>query len=209
MNVSTFAKYESGDYIPGADKLLAISQVLGCPPNDLMGWNTDEVAQGWRKRNDWKELRAARRHHDPGRHGDLCVNKHGYLGCTSVWLSYPQIIPSACANPFLRACAVVAVLKLAGKQCVRFCRSYWSVLPQLDPKTVPRCYRSRQKNLSPASISICNILDLKNLLTVTDRDKPPAPGSADKNVDVTELPLACRWRVLRGCSPHCRRAGGV
>lgn len=110
---------------------------------------------------------------------------------------------------FLRACAVVAVLKLAGKQCVRFCRSYWSVLPQLDPKTVPRCYRSRQKNLSPASISICNILDLKNLLTVTDRDKPPAPGSADKNVDVTELPLACRWRVLRGCSPHCRRAGGV
>lgn len=44
VNVSTFAKYESGDYIPGADKLLAISQVLGCPPNDLMGWNTDEAA---------------------------------------------------------------------------------------------------------------------------------------------------------------------
>lgn len=44
MNVSTFAKYESGDYIPGADKLLAISQVLGCPLNDLMGWNTDEAA---------------------------------------------------------------------------------------------------------------------------------------------------------------------
>ena len=44
MNVSTFAKYESGDYIPGADKLLAISQVLGCPPNDMMGWNTDEAA---------------------------------------------------------------------------------------------------------------------------------------------------------------------
>ena len=37
VNVSTFAKYESGDYIPGADKLLAISQVLGYPPNDLMG----------------------------------------------------------------------------------------------------------------------------------------------------------------------------
>ncbi len=44
VNVSTFAKYERGDYIPGADKLLAISQVLGCPPNDLMGWNTDEAA---------------------------------------------------------------------------------------------------------------------------------------------------------------------
>lgn len=39
-----------------------------------------------------------------------------------------QIIPSACANPFLRACAVVAVLKPAGKQCVRFCRSFKSVL---------------------------------------------------------------------------------
>lgn len=36
-NVSIFAKYVSGYYIPGADKLLAISQVLGCPPNDLMG----------------------------------------------------------------------------------------------------------------------------------------------------------------------------
>lgn len=44
VKVSTFAKYESGDYIPGADKLLAISQVLACPPNDLMGWNTDEAA---------------------------------------------------------------------------------------------------------------------------------------------------------------------
>ncbi|WP_338149109.1 helix-turn-helix transcriptional regulator [Collinsella aerofaciens] len=44
VSVSIFAKYESGDYIPGADKLLAISQVLGCPPNDLMGWNTDETA---------------------------------------------------------------------------------------------------------------------------------------------------------------------
>lgn len=44
VNVSIFAKYKSGDYIPGADKLLAISQVLGCPLNDLMGWNTDETA---------------------------------------------------------------------------------------------------------------------------------------------------------------------
>lgn len=24
-----------------------------------------------------------------------------------------------------------------------------------------------------------------------------------------EPALACRWRVLRGCSPHCRCAGGV
>lgn len=44
VNVSTFSKYESGDYIPGADKLLAIAQALGCTPNDLMGWNTDETA---------------------------------------------------------------------------------------------------------------------------------------------------------------------
>ena len=43
VNVSFFAKYESGDYIPGADKLLVISQVLGCPPNELMGWNVDEA----------------------------------------------------------------------------------------------------------------------------------------------------------------------
>lgn len=32
----------------------------------------------------------------------------------------PKIIPSACANPFLRACAVVAVLKLAGKRVFDF-----------------------------------------------------------------------------------------
>ena len=44
VNVSTFAKYESGDYIPGSDKLLAISQALGCPPSVLIGWNTDEAA---------------------------------------------------------------------------------------------------------------------------------------------------------------------
>ena len=44
VNVSTFAKYESGDYIPGADKLFAIAQALGCAPNDLMGWKTDEAA---------------------------------------------------------------------------------------------------------------------------------------------------------------------
>ena len=41
VNVSTFAKYESGDYIPGADKLFAIAQALGCAPNDLMGWGTE------------------------------------------------------------------------------------------------------------------------------------------------------------------------
>ena len=43
VNVCIFAKYESGDYITGADKLLAISQALGCPPNELMGWNTNET----------------------------------------------------------------------------------------------------------------------------------------------------------------------
>ena len=44
VNVSTFAKFESGDYFAGSVKRLAFSQLLGCPPNDLMGWNTDEAA---------------------------------------------------------------------------------------------------------------------------------------------------------------------
>lgn len=83
-------------------------------------------------------------------------------------------------------------------------------LPQLDPKTVPRCYRSRQRGGPfPTSISICNIFGPKNLLTVTDRDRTPTSEPADEFVDVAGSPLVCRWRELRGCLPHCRRAGGV
>ena len=59
------------------------------------------------------------------------------------------------------------------------------------------------------NVSICNIWNLVLLLTVTERDKPLTPGAVDEVVEVAESPLACRWRVLRGCSPHCRRAGGV
>ncbi len=30
--------------VPGVDKAYAIAQAVGCTPNDLMGWNTDEAA---------------------------------------------------------------------------------------------------------------------------------------------------------------------
>lgn len=60
-----------------------------------------------------------------------------------------------------------------------------------------------------ANVSICNIWNPVLLLTVTERDKPLTPGAADEVADGPVSPLACRWRVLRGCSPHCRRAGGV
>ena len=36
--------YENGSMVPGVDKAYAIAQALGCTPNDLMGWNTDEAA---------------------------------------------------------------------------------------------------------------------------------------------------------------------
>lgn len=75
-------------------------------------------------------------------------------------------------------------------------------LPQLDPKTVPRCYRSRQKNLSPASISICNILDLKNLLTITDQDKTSTWKPADEVVDVAASPSPS---AVGGCCGAVRR----
>ena len=31
-------KYESAACTPGADKVCAIAEVLGCTPNDLLGW---------------------------------------------------------------------------------------------------------------------------------------------------------------------------
>lgn len=36
--------YVNGSMVPGVDKAYAIAQALGCTPNDLMGWNTDEAA---------------------------------------------------------------------------------------------------------------------------------------------------------------------
>lgn len=38
--VSTAAvlSYENGAYVPGADKVCAIAEVLGVTPNDLCGW---------------------------------------------------------------------------------------------------------------------------------------------------------------------------
>lgn len=32
-------KYENGVYAPGADKIFALAEALGCTPNDLMGWD--------------------------------------------------------------------------------------------------------------------------------------------------------------------------
>lgn len=55
----------------------------------------------------------------------------------------------------------------------------------------------------------CNIWSPNPLLTVTDRDERLPKLSTDEVVDFAGSPLACRWRVLRGCSPHCRRTGGV
>lgn len=55
----------------------------------------------------------------------------------------------------------------------------------------------------------CNIWNPNPRLTATDRDERLPKLSADEVVDVIGSPLACRWRVLRGCSPHCRHAEGV
>lgn len=35
---STVSMWESGGQIPGADKICAIAQALGCTPNDLFCW---------------------------------------------------------------------------------------------------------------------------------------------------------------------------
>ena len=38
VDVTTVHKYEDGAMTPGADKLFAICEALGCSPNVLMGW---------------------------------------------------------------------------------------------------------------------------------------------------------------------------
>lgn len=38
VNITTVVKYEDGSTTPGADKVFAIADALGCTPNELMGW---------------------------------------------------------------------------------------------------------------------------------------------------------------------------
>lgn len=38
LDITTVHKYEDGAMTPGADKLFAICDALGCSPNVLMGW---------------------------------------------------------------------------------------------------------------------------------------------------------------------------
>lgn len=79
------------------------------------------------------------------------------------------------------------------------------------------------------SSQYCNIWNPNPRLTVTDRDERASADSTSRSVTGNGIDrelgwwcprsgeddiragssLACRWRVLRGCSPHCRRAGGV
>lgn len=43
ISKDSVVKYESGEgYIPGADKIMAICDVVNISPNDLMGW--EEIA---------------------------------------------------------------------------------------------------------------------------------------------------------------------
>ena len=44
VSANAVISYEAGAWVPGVDKLWAIAQALGCTPNDLMGWKTDEAA---------------------------------------------------------------------------------------------------------------------------------------------------------------------
>lgn len=39
VDITTVHKYEDGAMTPGADKLFAICEALGCSPNVLMGWD--------------------------------------------------------------------------------------------------------------------------------------------------------------------------
>lgn len=39
VNITTIVKYEDGTTVPGTDKLFAMSEALGCTPNDLLGWS--------------------------------------------------------------------------------------------------------------------------------------------------------------------------
>ena len=34
-------QYEDGGALPGADKLSALAEALGCTPNDLIGWGAN------------------------------------------------------------------------------------------------------------------------------------------------------------------------
>ena len=36
--VSTVVKYESGEMIPGGEKVWALAEALGTSPNDVLGW---------------------------------------------------------------------------------------------------------------------------------------------------------------------------
>lgn len=38
ISTAAVLSYESGTYIPGADKVCALAEVLGVTPNDLCGW---------------------------------------------------------------------------------------------------------------------------------------------------------------------------
>lgn len=78
-----------------------------------------------------------------------------------------------------------------------------SLLPYLNPQV------SSVFVFVVLSSQYCNIWNPNPRLTVSDRDEWLPKLSADKVVNVIGSPLACRWRVLRGCSPHCRRTGGV
>lgn len=40
LDITTVHKYEDGAMTPGADKLFAICDALGCSPNVLMGWES-------------------------------------------------------------------------------------------------------------------------------------------------------------------------
>lgn len=38
VSTAAILSYENGVYVPGADKVCAIAEVLGVTPNDLCGW---------------------------------------------------------------------------------------------------------------------------------------------------------------------------
>lgn len=41
VSQTTVFQYEDGTQTPGADKLFALAEALGCTPNDLIGWGTN------------------------------------------------------------------------------------------------------------------------------------------------------------------------
>ena len=50
VSVYSIRNYLAKASTPSLESLAALGLALGCTPNDLMGWNTDEAAQGWGKR---------------------------------------------------------------------------------------------------------------------------------------------------------------